>query len=176
MNNVRFKLKTDGLEAVYNKAPKINLSRERFTEFAGNPIDYLRGVTVSDDHDEEIPIENVKVDIVENNEENTLTIGENTVTLTVKDSWGREGSADKNITIKNGIDKNTIRFVRNESNPDNTRVLDIGFNHENKKLNVITYDNNNQTFGPGTESNYVKIRVMRPSNNSSNDTAIVPWI
>ena len=174
MDNVRFKLKTDGLEAVYNKAPKINLSRERFIEFAGNPIDYLRGVTVSDDHDGEIPTENVKVDKVENKTENNLTIGENTVTLTVKDSWGREGSTDRNITIKNGIDKNTIRFLRNPNNP-NSNVLDIGFNHETEHLNIVTYDNM-ETFGPGKETNYVKIRVMRPSNDSSNDTEIVPWI
>lgn len=174
MNNVRFKLRTDGLKAVYNKAPEINIPSDRFTEFAGNPIDYLNGVTVSDDHDVTISNEKVKVDVVEKGTENTLVIGENTVNLTVKDSWGREGKASRNITIENGILKNTIRFMRDEANP-NSKVLDIRFNHNTKKLDLITY-NNNQTFGPGTEKNYVKIKVVRPGKNGAADTTIVPEI
>ena len=62
MDNVRFKLSTDGLEAVYNKKPEIIISSEEtLTQYAGDTIDYTQGVKVTDDHDETIPIENIKV-------------------------------------------------------------------------------------------------------------------
>ena len=62
MNHVRFKLRTRGLEAVYNKKPEIIISSEDIlTQYAGDPIDYTQGVEVIDDHDQTIPIENIKV-------------------------------------------------------------------------------------------------------------------
>ncbi len=174
MINVRFKLRVDGLKAVYNKAPKINIPLDKLTAFAGDPIDYLKGVTVLDDHDESIPKENIRVDKVENDEENNLVIGENIVNLTVTDSWGREGTAIRNLSIENGIAKNTIRFVRDRNNT-NSKVLDIGFDYNTMKLKLTTY-NNNETFGPGKEGKYVRIRIVRPGENGSGDTEIVPWI
>ena len=62
MNHVRFKLRTRGLEAVYNKKPEIIISsKDILTQYAGDPIDYTQGVKVIDDHDETIPIENINV-------------------------------------------------------------------------------------------------------------------
>ena len=155
MNNVRFKLRTDGLEAVYNKAPKIIIkSRNILTAYAGDPIDYTSDVVVEDDHDGNISSEDIKVNVVEDNTEDELEIGYNTVNLSVEDSWGRESNIDRKLLIINGIDKNTISFTDN-----NSKVLDIGFNHINRKLIVNEY---NHQFGPGNDiSNYVRIQIKR---------------
>ena len=101
-------------------------------------------------------------------EKKYLRIGNNTVRLTVQDSWGRESSVERSLIIKNGIDKNTIIF-----NGENGEIIKIGFNHENNKLNVITY---NKSFGNGRVSGYVKIAVYRPNENGVGATAIVPQI
>ena len=101
-------------------------------------------------------------------EKKYLRIGNNTVRLTVQDSWGRESSVERSLIIKNGIDKNTIIF-----NGENGEIIKIGFNHENNKLNVITY---NKSFGNGGVSGYVKIVVYRPNENGVGATAIVPQI
>ena len=101
-------------------------------------------------------------------EKKHLRIGNNTVRLTVQDSWGRESSVERSLIIKNGIDKNTIIF-----NGENGEIIKIGFNHENNKLNVITY---NKSFGNGGVSGYVKIAVYRPNENGVGAIAIVPQI
>ena len=130
MDNVRFKLGTDGLEAVYNKAPKIIISSEEtLTQYAGDTIDYTQGVKVIDDHDETIPIENIKVSFEEGKTENDLIIGDNTIYLSVVDSWGRESTITRNLVITNGIQKNTIKFM-----DGNSSILEIGFNPNTNKL------------------------------------------
>ncbi|MFQ7439261.1 putative mucin/carbohydrate-binding domain-containing protein [Romboutsia timonensis] len=165
MNNVRFKLGTDGLEAVYNKEPKIIIkSKEVLTQYAGDPIDYTQGVEVIDDHDQTIPIENIKVSFGEKTEkgvakektENDLIIGENTIYLSVVDSWGRESTITRKLVITNGIDKNRISFKGTDG-----EVIGIGFNHANNKL-VISKEN--KAFGNGDVSGYVRIAIKRDDN------------
>ena len=162
MNNVRFKLSTDGLEAVYNKAPKIIIkSKEVLTQYAGDTIDYTQGVEVIDDHDETIPIENIKVsfgkkDNDEEKTENDLIIGTNIINLSVEDSWGRESTITRKLVITNGIDKNRISFKGTDG-----EVIGIGFDHANNRL-VIS--NENKAFGEGNVSGYVRIAIKRDEN------------
>lgn len=166
MDNVRFKLGTDGLEAVYNKAPKIIISSEEtLTQYAGDTIDYTQGVKVIDDHDETIPIENIKVSFGEGKTENDLIIGDNTIYLSVVDSWGRESTITRNLVITNGIQKNTIKFM-----DGNSSILEIGFNPNTNKLILNGY---NYQFGPGNRiSNYVGITIKKKGQStSSNITA-----
>ena len=166
MDNVRFKLGTDGLEAVYNKKPEIIISSEEtLTQYAGDTIDYTQGVEVTDDHDETIPIENIKVSFGEGKTENDLIIGDNTIYLSVVDSWGRESTITRNLVITNGIQKNTIKFA-----DGNSSILEIGFNPNTNKLILNGY---NYQFGPGNRiSNYVGITIKKKGQStSSNITA-----
>ncbi len=171
MDNVRFKLGTDGLEAVYNKEPKIIIkSKEVLTQYAGDTIDYTQGVEVIDDHDETIPIENIKVsfgkkDNDEEKTENDLIIGTNIINLSVEDSWGRKSTITRNLVITNGIQKNTIKF-----SDGNSSILEIGFNPNTNKLILNGY---NYQFGPGNRiSNYVGITIKKKGQStSSNITA-----
>ena len=169
MNHVRFKLRTRGLEAVYNKKPEIIISsKDILTQYAGDPIDYTQGVEVIDDHDQTIPIENIKVSFGEKTEkgvakektENDLIIGDNTIYLSVVDSWGRESTITRKLVITNGIDKNRISFKGVDG-----EVIGIGFDHANNRL-VIS--NENKAFGEGDVSGYVRIAIK-----SADDTYTV---
>ena len=166
MNSVRFKLRTRGLEAVYNKKPEIIISsKDILTQYAGDPIDYTQGVEVIDDHDQTIPIENIKVSFGEKTEkgvakektENDLIIGDNTIYLSVVDSWGRESTITRKLVITNGIDKNRISFKGVDG-----EVIGIGFDHANNRL-VIS--NENKAFGEGNVSGYVRIAIKRADNS-----------
>ena len=157
IQNVRFKFTDLGLEAVYNKAPIIKIdenikldgterknksnvdgdsserteisNEEDFDGIKGDDFNYLRGVTISDDHDT-LTKENVEVKWNENfvgdtkdyndNKESALTdnpdgeytlagngikvygqqnIGDNVLYYKVTDSWGRV-SYEKRTNIK----------------------------------------------------------------------------
>ena len=165
MNNVRFKLRTRGLEAVYNKKPEIIISSEDIlTQYAGDPIDYTQGVKVIDDHDQTIPIENIKVSFGEKTEEgvakekteNDLIIGDNTIYLSVVDSWGKKSTITRKLVITNGIDKNRISLKGGYG-----EVIGIGFDHANNRL-VISKEN--KAFGNEYNPRYVRIAIKRADN------------
>ena len=114
MNNVRFKLGVDGLEAVYNKAPKIYIkSRNILNAYAGDEIDYLSNVVVLDDHDGEIPKENVEVEIVERaeNEESE------------DDQEAQENSSRSGEDSNSEEIPNTEENQSDEENPENSLVI-----------------------------------------------------
>lgn len=180
MDNVRFKLGTDGLEAVYNKSPKIIIkSKEVLTQYAGDTIDYTQGVEVIDDHDETIPIENIKVsfgkkDNDEEKTENDLIIGTNSINLSVEDSWGRKSTITRKLEITNGIDKNTIRIMQ-DSNQTGKKSLEIGFDHTTNHLVIKDYNNRFTSEGAGPD--YIQITIQRPAKDGSGTlTDIVPTI
>ena len=101
-------------------------------------------------------------------EEKHLKIGKNTIRLTVEDSWGRATSIERNLLILNGIDKNEIIFKAGSGQ----EPIRIKFNHQTKKLNIITQDGRfNNSSNPG----YVKIAVYRPKEDGSRES-IVPEI
>ena len=257
IDNVRFHFTVDGINVVYNKAPKINfLNNETLTVYAGDAIDYTKNIEVKDDRDNPennniIDKSKIKVSIIppktnnegtqpdsngstsdsisgalgtetesnqgsengssfnsENIEEqgqtsnggdetiindeassgsgdsgqgngenendvsndkdnsnkteeknfleeqkNNLRIGNNTVRLTVQDSWGRESSVERSLIIKNGIDKNEIIF----KGSNGQEKIRIGFNHIDNSLNVTT--KNTTAFGSGDVPNYIRIKV-----------------
>ena len=177
MDNVRFKMKTDGLEAVYNKAPKIYIkSKNILTAYAGDPIDYLSNVVVEDDYDGVIPTENVKVDIVEEDREESLIIGENTIRLTVNDSWGKETSIERDILILNGIEKNNMIVYQHvgpdTDKEDRDKVLEMKFNADTMQLDVSTYDRKLRQLPNGSE-NIVDYFIITVKDKDGNIKPIV---
>ena len=272
IDNVRFNLTEDGIYAVYNKAPKINiLNTETLTAYAGDVIDYTQNIQVVDDRDNPtgnniIDNSKIKVTIIspktnnegtppnnsgddsasgdsntdgngdldntdgnigssietENNQDSGngsssssenigeqeqtpdagdetlindepssgsddssedngssekddlnkteeekfleeqkkhLKIGNNKVRLTVADSWGRTTTIERDLVIKNGIDKNEIIF----NGVDNQERIRIGFNHKTKKLNITT---ENRAFGEGDVYDYITIAIHRKDGSS----------
>ena len=173
IDNVRFHFTVDGIHAIYNKAPRINFilrNKDVVTEYAGNLIDYTDNMLIEDDRDGVIDNSNVEVDFGKKEDgtkkkEEDLVIGENIVSLTVKDSWGRAKTINRKVEILNGIDKNRISFKGSSG-----EIIGIGFNHQTKRLDVKTYD---QSFGNSNNSGYVKIAVYRPGSDGEEPSAIV---
>ena len=62
INNVRFKIVEDGIEAIYNKAPIINGLTD-IENVEEKSIDPLIGISVTDDHDGIIDNSKVKVNV-----------------------------------------------------------------------------------------------------------------
>ncbi|CDB15024.1 rab family protein [Clostridium sp. CAG:221] len=93
-------------------------------------------------------------------QKNNLRIGNNTVRLTVADSWGRESSIERSLIIKNGIDKNEIIF----KDSNRQEKIRIGFNHIDNSLNVTT--KNTTAFGSGDVPNYIRIKVYGKNGES----------
>ena len=98
-----------------------------------------------------------------------LKIGNNKVRLTVADSWGRTTTIERDLLIKNGIDKNEIIFKAGSRQ----EPIRIKFNHETKKLNITTQ---NIKFSNTSNPDYVKIAVYRPNENGGRATPIVEQI
>ena len=261
IDNVRFRFTVDGIHAIYNKAPKINiLNTETLTAYAGDIIDYTKNIEVKDDRDNPtgnhvIDNSKIKITIVpkeansggtqpdgnpgssteiesspdpgsggasgsENTEQNTeneealindepssgsgdsgddndqnendssseeddlnkteeekfleeqkkhLKIGNNKVRLTVADSWGRSTTIERDLFIKNGIDKNEIIFKSGSGQ----EPIRIKFNHETRNLNITT---KNVKFSDSSNPDYVKIAVYRPNENGGRATPIVEQI
>ena len=117
--NVRFKLTEDGLDTLYNKAPEIVFdSNYNFSALAGDPIDYIAGVRVTDDHDLEIPSSNIIISYGEDKTENDLIIGANTIFYSVTDSWGHPTTVERELIISNGVSKNEISLYSYETGPN----------------------------------------------------------
>ena len=94
-----------------------------------------------------------------------LKIGNNKVRLTVADSWGRTRTIERDLLIKNGIDKNEIIFKAGSGQ----EPIRIKFDHETRNLNITTQ---NKKFSDSSNPNYVKIAVYRPNENDSGATPI----
>ena len=177
IDNVRFHFTVDGIHAIYNKAPRINFIRRNkdvVTEYAGNLIDYTDNMLIEDDRDGVIDNSNVEVDFGKKEDgtkkkEEDLVIGENTVSLTVKDSWGRVTTINRKVEILNGIDKNEIIFKAGSGK----EPIRIKFNHDTKNLNITTQ---NEKFGNESNPGYVKIAVYRPNENGVGATPIFEQI
>ena len=177
IDNVRFHFTVDGIHAIYNKAPRINFIRRNkdvVTEYAGNLIDYTDNMLIEDDRDGVIDNSNVEVDFGKKEDgtkkkEEDLVIGENTVSLTVKDSWGRVTTINRKVEILNGIDKNEIIFKAGSGK----EPIRIKFNHDTKNLNITTQ---NEKFGNESNPGYVKIAVYRPNKNGVGATPIFEQI
>lgn len=90
INNVRFQIKKDGINTIYNEAPVINGVNDIEVD-SENKDALLQGISVTDDHDE---IQNSSIQVSSKKLEENKTL----VTYSVKDSWGRVTSASRNIT------------------------------------------------------------------------------
>ena len=150
----------------------------------GDDFNYLRGVKISDDHDT-LTKGNVKVTWnptdVENQEEqqnksytneDTSTksdeiivegeqkVGENILLYTVTDSWGRSTTAKRNVTLKNGIFENEIKF-------DKRDLITLKFKENNDKTKVkLIFNVNTSVTGPittATPGKYHEIKITEPN-------------
>ena len=94
ISNVRFKIIEDGIEAIYNEAPVIS-GLEVMDTLLTKREDQLEGVKVTDDHDNEIPNDKIKISEEKDSENNVIGLR-----YEVADSWGRSVSAVRELKAK----------------------------------------------------------------------------
>lgn len=164
MTNVRFEITEIGLKHIYNDAPTIKGVQQQLEAYAGDPIDYLKGITVSDTLDGDIDKTKVKITdgndkpLDNKNDNGKLTIGNNTIKYTVEDSWGRKTTEETTLIIKEGIEKNTIVLQGGPNLETNNDIVTIGFDHETQK---VTLEQKNEVFNNGMGGTwYYSIKIF----------------
>ena len=93
INNVRFKIVEDGIEAIYNKAPEIK-GLEAMSNLLTEKEEQLKGVEVIDDHDGVISNEKIIITEEKDNSGNTIALR-----YSIEDSWGRKTSILRELKV-----------------------------------------------------------------------------
>lgn len=127
MVNTRFKVKENGLEPIYNKAPEFHGLEEKII-MKGEAFDKLDGVSVTDDHDETID----KNKIIVTGTVNTNRAGHYILTYKVTDSWGRVTEKERKVFVRPLAENNKI-ILKNSSNDD---AFKIGFDFNTMRFKV----------------------------------------
>ena len=110
MKHVIFKLTQDGVEAVYNEAPKIEGVEDKDI-YVGETFDSSEGVTYSDDHDKNNLTTNISGDIFTTNEP-----GVHIVTYTATDRWRKTTTVERKVTVRPNLYKNVFKVYPQISN------------------------------------------------------------
>ncbi|MFQ6883923.1 immunoglobulin-like domain-containing protein, partial [Clostridium sp.] len=147
MQNTRFKLTTDGLEAIYNSAPEF-IGLTDLKVIKGETPNFKSGVTVRDD------IDNISIDEVTINSDgfNSNVVNVYGVTYTVTDSWGRTTSKVRNVRVVSKVENNIISL----DGDNNNKLFEIGFDTVTNKLTFNKIELNSEsgsdsTVGGGAE-------------------------
>ena len=126
MNNVVFRLTPNGLESIYNKAPKIEGvgDIDVYQNQSFNPAD---NVTYSDDHDSSNQLQTT-IAIKENGTNRPLTnngsgvqfdttqLGEKILVYTARDRWGKTTTVERKVTVRPNLYKNVFKVYPQISN------------------------------------------------------------
>lgn len=167
LENVRFKIKEDGLEAIYNNAPNLTITGD-LTLFRNESPDFLEGITASDNdqHDKGVGTADIQI---ESNIDVTK-VGEYTATYTLYDTWGRTTSETRKVIVKSSLGNNKIEY-HNEGNDE--PAITISIDNVNNKLKVEKHYESNSSrgiFGLFKSSKTNEEDDTSDSNSSSSDS------
>lgn len=144
IDNVRFEIdKSDNsdnegtireysLRSVYNHAPEMTFDKE-FKAYKGIEPNFFDGVNVTDSdiHDKDINIEdNVQIDT----EFDPDVLGDQRVDYIATDTWGRQTSTEKTVTVESGLLSNRIEYYTSDSS--NEPLFYVYLDKEQSKLKV----------------------------------------
>ncbi|MFR2221051.1 immunoglobulin-like domain-containing protein, partial [Clostridium sp.] len=94
MNHVVFRLTSEGVESIYNEAPKI-IGANDIDIYQGENFNPSDNVSYSDDHD------NGHLTIsISPNTINTSELGEKTISYTATDRWGKTTTVERKVTVR----------------------------------------------------------------------------
>lgn len=170
VNYVRFELKEGKVTAIYNEAPVINGAENKILN-RGETFEPLNGVTVTDKEDTNIDKTKIYIKYPKGiSEDNISKIkGSHTLIYKVKDSWGREATKERIITVdpKNNLEKNEIVLrANNVEKSDDNIMLKIGFDSINNKL-VAQYVNRKLFVAGNGSDTAFRITVHRKNSNQN---------
>ena len=191
LENGRFKILSDGLKYIYNKAPVITGGDETIPYYKGNLLKAPSSLKINDDHDGEISTTEVTV-----NDDNVDydTLGEQSITYVVEDSWGRRAEKPGKIEIRSAMDSNSINIYPKENSTSsgnasestqqpNTRPEDTtqGESSQNRTTEIesnsgsIENGNTSEGTNPNPEAGgSVTGGTQPPSGNTNGSVETVP--
>lgn len=179
LDNVRMKITELGIEAMYNKAPKIEIAETNIETYKYKDLseyNLLEGIVLSDNYDE---LSNEDITIYMNGKPLTadmLTVGQHTLTYIVKDKWGRESAPIvRTINIRSSIETNVIDISRMWRENNNTVTMDetaveIKFNTNEMKLKAEA--KSNATFAWHVDLKMYRIKLMRADGTTKHEQVI----
>ena len=128
LESARFELTSTGMKYLTNRPPTITWTNQELVVTAGQEVDLLADITVTDDIDK-----NIKKSTVSVTAYNPNKLGQQTITYSVKDSWGAVGTYNRTIrVVSNGALANTdIKIKSADGSKD---VFFIGFDDLEKRL------------------------------------------
>lgn len=128
LESARFELTKEGMKYLTNRPPIITWPDKELVVTAGKDVDLLADITVTDDIDK-----NIKKSTVSVTAYNPNKLGQQTVTYSVKDSWGAIGTAERTIrVVSDGALANTDIKIKSEDGSND--VFSIGFDDLEKRL------------------------------------------
>lgn len=128
LESARFELTKEGMKYLTNTPPTVTWPDEELVVTAGKDVDLLSDITVTDDIDK-----NIKKSTVNVTAYNPNKLGQQTVTYSVKDSWGAVGTYNRTIrVVSNGALANTD--IKIKSADGSNDVFSIGFDDLEKRL------------------------------------------
>ena len=191
LENGRFKILSDGLKYIYNKAPVITGGDETIPYYKGNLLKAPSSLKINDDHDGTISTTEVTV-----NDDNVDydTLGEQPITYVVEDSWGRRAEKPGKIEIRSAMDSNSINIYPKENSTSsgnasestqqpNTRPEDTtqGESSQNRTTEIesnsgsIENGNTSEGTNPNPEAGgSVTGGTQPPSGNTNGSVETVP--
>ena len=141
----RFKITANGLKEVTNDAPKFEelsgVVISRGEEF--EPLKDVKG-KINDDFDKfnDDNLDTKAVSITYSSYD-VKKVGDQTITYTATDKWGRSSTATRKLTVKssNPLDTKYIEFKRNNEGNNGESLFKIKFDPVEKKFLVDNLDN-----------------------------------
>ena len=141
----RFKITSDGLKEVSNEAPEFEDLEDKEIPRGGefNPL-YGIKEKINDDFDkfDDDNLETKSVSITYSSYD-IKRVGEQTITYTATDKWGRSSTKTRKLIVKsqNPLDTKYIEFKKNNEENNGTSLFKIKFDSVEKKFLVDNLDN-----------------------------------
>ncbi|WP_294398863.1 hypothetical protein [uncultured Clostridium sp.] len=183
MNNVVFRLTPDGLESIYNEAPKIEGVGD-IDVYQNQEFNVGDGVTYTDDHDPNNLTKSVAIKqngilttvTNANNSNNisyildTRTLGEKILVYKATDRWGKTTTVERKVTVRPNLYKNVFKiFAESENTSLSTKIV-----NEIEDNNLQTSESetpSTDSSGSGnTSTGESESETITPGGNTENDT------
>ena len=197
MNNVVFRLTREGLESIYNEAPKI-IGANDIDIYQGENFNPSDNVTYSDDHDKLKNQLETSIGIKENGVVTPLTnngtgvafdtsqLGEKILVYTARDRWGKTTTVERKVTVRPNLYKNVFKVYPQISNEQaGTKPGGNGDNNSSigstnpevttpPNSNLRTGNTGNSTLNSGSE-NSENTGSSSSNSGGNSSTQNKPW-
>lgn len=147
--NVRFQLTNEGVQTIYNAAPVIH-GLEPLEVSAKEDVNLLKGVSISDDKDGNMSLDDLQVEVESESEQEII------YRYTVTDSWGRSTTGTRRVIIRPNtiIESEDIEIYNVNRSLNNLRIkvggvaysgnlterFQIQFDTKSKQIKLLNQD------------------------------------